>query len=55
LKQKGFRIHLVSQILPGYPQERARYELSPEDNHPNALAYGLVAGYIARNILAAPQ
>ncbi len=55
LKRKGFKIHLVSQILSGYPQTRANYELSPLDNHPNARAYREMAVYIAHNILEEPK
>lgn len=55
LEQKGFKIHLVSQILSGYPQTRANYELSPQDNHPNARAYREMAVYITHNILEEPN
>ena len=51
LARKGFQIHLASQILSGYPQTRADYELSSQDNHPNARAYREMAVYINRNIL----
>ncbi len=55
LSRKGFQIHLVSQILSDYPQTRADYELSPQDNHPNARACRAMAAYITRHILEAPH
>ncbi len=54
LQQAGFQVHLASQMLPGYPQKHADYELSPEDNHPTARAYQKMAAYIDQYILAKP-
>ena len=51
LAGKGFHIHLASQMLSGYLQNRSDYELSPHDNHPNARAYREMAVYITRNVL----
>ena len=55
LTRRGFQVHLVSQMLSGYPQNRTAYELSPHDSHPNARAYREMAAYVTRRILDGAQ
>ncbi len=49
---RGLRLHRISNILPGYREADLRYRLDPDDRHPNALAYNLIADYIGRAIIA---
>lgn len=51
LRARGIRVHLISDILPAYHDDPAAYELSPHDNHPNALAHQLIADYVVTKIL----
>lgn len=51
LRAANFNLHLVSQILPDYDLDAARYELSPHDAHPNAAAHDRIAAYIVTRIL----
>jgi hypothetical protein len=52
LKEKGIRVHLVSDILPDYCENKVKYQLSEVDDHPNKLAYELIAEYISNNIIS---
>ncbi len=51
LKGRGVRIHHTSEILPDYKNNGSKYDLSPHDAHPNALAHQIIAEYIVTNIL----
>lgn len=53
LRAAGLRVHRVTAILEGYPDDR--YALSPHDGHPSALANHLLADYIAREIVGAGE
>lgn len=48
---RSIKIHLVSDILPGFPEEIARYEISEYDTHPSALAHRLIAEYIVEELV----
>jgi len=48
---KGINVHLISNILPDYPNNRLKYDISPYDKHPNVLTHRLIAEYIGKNIL----
>ncbi|MDJ0950457.1 MAG: hypothetical protein QNJ94_16215 [Alphaproteobacteria bacterium] len=50
-RARGLRVHRVGEILPGYDESRRRYQLDPDDLHPNPLANRLVADYISRVIV----
>jgi hypothetical protein len=50
-KDKGINVHLISNILPDYQNNRLKYDISPYDKHPNVLAHRLIAEYIVKNIL----
>ena len=50
LQARDITVHPISIILPGFPTERARYEISPYDRHPNAQAHASIADFIARGI-----
>lgn len=47
----GISLHLTSDIIPDYQNNKSKYILSPYDTHPNALAHRLVAEYVVSNIL----
>ncbi len=49
LRRRGFQLHLASQILPDYAENRQIYEIRG-DGHPNARAHRLLAEYIAHAI-----
>ena len=51
LHARDITVHPMSTILPGFPTERARYEISPYDRHPNAQAHARIADFIARDLL----
>ncbi len=55
LRARGLAIYPMSTILPGFPAERARYEISPYDRHPNAQAHALIADYVAHHIVSASR
>jgi len=50
LREQGVAVHLISTILPGFPAERARYEISPYDRHPNAQAHARIADFLAQHL-----
>jgi tagatose-1,6-bisphosphate aldolase non-catalytic subunit AgaZ/GatZ len=41
----------ISQILPDFPADHARYEIHPDDRHPNALAHALIAEFVAQRLV----
>jgi hypothetical protein len=47
LEAEGLQVHRLADILPGYPEERRAYWVSPHDSHPNAHACELIAAYVA--------
>ena len=49
--KRSMKVHLVSDILPGFPEEQAKYEISVYDSHPSALTHRLIAEYVSREIL----
>lgn len=51
LQSKALRLHRITEILPGYDADKPRYELSPFDHHPTAEAHGLIARYVAEQVL----
>jgi len=51
LSGEGFRVHRISDILPGYLADRDRYRLGMGDRHPNALAHAMIADYIVGEVL----
>ena len=52
LKSNGFRLHRITEILPEYESDKARYKLSTFDDHPPAAAHRLIAQYVIDHILA---
>lgn len=51
LRRGGLQVYLVPEILQGYREDRSRYQLSPRDRHPNALAYAGLADWVVRDLL----
>jgi hypothetical protein len=51
LQAQGVIVHPISTILPGFPAARARYEISPYDRHPNALAHARIADYVVQRLV----
>jgi hypothetical protein len=51
LARQGVAVSAVSTILPNFPTYRARYEISPYDRHPNAMAHEMIADFVAQNLL----
>lgn len=35
--KRSIKVHLVSDILPGFPEEQAKYEISVYDSHPSPI------------------
>ena len=50
-RDAGLQIHLIQDILPGYPLNRSQFEISAYDDHPNARANEIIAEYVERKIL----
>jgi hypothetical protein len=48
LRENGFEVVPVSEIIPGFGSHPTRYELSPLDDHPSAKANRLIADYLWR-------
>lgn len=55
LRAQGVTVHPMSIILPGFPTERARYEISPYDRHPNAQAHALIAEFVYHGLVESPR
>lgn len=51
----SIRFHLVSDMLPGCHENKAEYEISRYDNHPNSVAHRLIAEYVVKNIIGAEK
>ncbi len=52
LKSKGFRVHLISDILPDYYNKRiSHYSISKYDQHPNPIAHKIIAKYVTTTII----
>jgi hypothetical protein len=51
LQAQGVIVHPISTILPGFPAARSRYEISPYDRHPNALAHARIADYVVQRLV----
>ncbi len=51
LSRRGFHLHFISKILPGYVENEERYTIIG-DGHPTALAQRLIAEYVKREIWA---
>lgn len=51
LAHRGLEISAISGILPNFPAARARYEISPYDRHPNAMAHDLIADFVAHRLV----
>lgn len=51
LRARKFRIHRISDILPDYRVDKARYELDLYDHHPAAATHTYIARYVAQQIL----
>jgi len=48
---RDLRLHRISDILPGYREDKSRYELNIYDHHPTAATHAAVAEYIVRVVL----
>ena len=51
LKQRGIRVHLISDIITGIVQQREDYRIHQHDGHPNKLAHDRIAEYVSRHIV----
>jgi hypothetical protein len=52
-QDRQIRVHLMSEIMPDYEGSvpNMRYELHPQDSHPNALTHRVIAEYVANTIV----
>ena len=55
LSRKGIKTHLISSILPDFNRQKAKYEISPYDLHPHALAQETIAQYVVEDILSSQK
>jgi hypothetical protein len=57
LRKREIKVHLMSEILPGYRPDdlNQQYRVHERDMHPNAHAVELIAQYIVREILGGPR
>ena len=51
LRNHNVAVHPVSTILPNFPADERRYEISPYDRHPNAMAHEMIADFIAHRLV----
>lgn len=51
LAHQAVQVSIVSTILPDFPANRAQYEISPYDRHPNALAHAIIAKFVAHALV----
>lgn len=51
LQARDLRLHRMTDILPGYRADTARYELGPFDPHPAAATHAAIARYVVTHIL----
>jgi hypothetical protein len=49
---RGFKVHLITDILPDRMDHASRYILSRYDAHPNALAHAKIAEYVVKHIIS---
>ncbi|MEM9802350.1 MAG: hypothetical protein AAGA20_18630 [Planctomycetota bacterium] len=54
LSEHDVPMHLVSSILPGFPENRRSWYVHERDAHPSAEAAQLVASYIVNSIIGGP-
>jgi len=50
LQARSVIVHPISTILPGFPAQRARYEISPYDRHPNVQAHARIADFVVQHL-----
>lgn len=50
LREHKITVHAMSSILPNFPVDEQRYEISPYDRHPNAMAHELIAEFVAHHL-----
>ncbi len=50
---RGMQVHLISEILPDFPNYLSKYAAAQHDGHPNALAHEILAEYISQQIVGA--
>lgn len=51
LAQHHVPVTTMSQILRDFPRDRGRYEIHPNDRHPNALAHAQIADFVAQHLV----
>ena len=51
LEARDLRMHRISDVLPGYREDKSQFHLSPHDQHPDAAAHADIARYVVRRIL----
>jgi len=51
LREHNVTVHPMSTILPNFPADEQRYEISPDDRHPNAIAHEIIADFVAQSLL----
>jgi hypothetical protein len=54
LAQHHVPVTTMSQILPDFPADRGRYEIHPDDRHPNALAHARIADFVVHRLVNRP-
>ncbi|HEU4684556.1 MAG TPA: hypothetical protein VFS39_08665 [Nitrospira sp.] len=55
LEARRIDVTPMSAILPDFPARHERYEIHPDDRHPNALAHELIARYVAERLVGGPK
>ncbi len=53
LHEHKITVHPMSIILPNFPADERRYEISPYDRHPNAIAHEMIADFVAYRLVEA--
>ena len=55
LLSRNLRLHRMTDVLPDYADDKARYELHEYDHHPDPATHNAIAGYVVEHILTASE
>jgi hypothetical protein len=51
LRKQNVAVYPMSTILPNFPADERRYEISPYDRHPNSMAHETIADFVAQSLV----
>lgn len=51
LRKHNVVVYPMSTILPDFPADERRYEISPYDRHPNSMTHEMIADFVAQSLV----